>query len=632
MFRRFENLIDPFASDRLDQPPHGLLAFYWHYVGQAWRWFLCVAVTGGILAVISAVLFAYVGILIDEIQRVESPALFFDANWPLLLWIGVLVVIIEPVTVMVHMAILNQSLAPAFTSMVRWQTHRYLLRQSVAFLQNDFAGRIAQKVIQTSQAMRRSVTEMIDAVWYVSMFWVTSLAILADLDWRIAVPLVLWLLGYGLVLRYFVPRMKTISAAASEANSALTGRIVDSYTNIQTVKLFGHARHEDEYARAGIAEHNANFAAMMTQLSRFEITITVLNGLLTTGHGALVLWLWSQGELSVGSVAASFALIMRVTIMSHWIMFVASEIAENVGIVRDGADTIAQPNTVFDGAGAGPLRVERAEIRYDSVSFNYGDGALAEGRPAIQDLSLVIKPGEKVGLVGRSGAGKSTLVQLLLRLYDLDHGAIRIDGQDIAAVGQESLRARIGVVTQDTSLLHRSVLDNIRYGRPNASLSDAVAAARKAQADDFIRELRDPQGRTGYDAHVGERGVKLSGGQRQRIAIARVLLKDAPILVLDEATSALDSEVEAAIQEQLFNLMAGKTVIAIAHRLSTIAAMDRLVIMDQGQLVEQGSHEELVRQGGTYARLWARQSHGFLEDVGSRGIDPTKKNEEEAGD
>ena len=621
MFQRFEKLLDPFASDRLDQPPTGLLAFYWRYVFQAWRWFLCVAVTGGLLAIIGAALFAYVGVIIDEIQRAETPAAFYDANWILLLWIVFLVVVAEPVILVFHMAILNQSLAPAFTSLVRWQTHRYLLRQSVGFFQNDFAGRIAQKVIQTSQAMRRSVTEMIDAVWYVTMFWVSALAILVDLDLRIAGPMILWLLAYGLTLRYFIPRVQATAAASSDANSGLTGRIVDSYTNIHTVKLFGHARREDDYARDAIAEHNNRFAGLMTQISRFECTITLLNGFLLTAHGALALWLWGLGELSVGSVAASFALVMRVTTMSHWIMFVSSDIAENVGVVRDGADTIAQPNTVLDKIGAGALDVVRAEIRYDAVSFNYGAGANGGGghgadRPVIHDLSLVIKPGEKVGLVGRSGAGKSTLVQLLLRLYDLERGAIRIAGQDIADVTQESLRAQIGVVTQDTSLLHRSVLDNIRYGRPDATLEDAIAAARRAQAHDFILDLRDSDGRAGYDAHVGERGVKLSGGQRQRIAIARVLLKDAPILVLDEATSALDSEVEAAIQEQLFNLMAGKTVIAIAHRLSTIAAMDRLVIMDQGRIVEQGTHDALVRQGGTYGRLWASQSNGFLDGGG----------------
>jgi len=609
MFRQFNNLIDPFASDRLDQPPRGLLAFYWRYVSQAWPWFACVAVTGGLLSIIGASLFAYVGQIIDLIERAETPAGFFDDNLGLLLWVAFLVLIAEPVIVVMHMAVMNQSLSPAFTGLVRWQTHRYLLRQSVAFFQNDFAGRIAQKVMQTSLALRRSVGEMVDAIWYVTMFWVTSLVILLGLDVRTAAPLVLWLAAYGAVLCYFVPRVKEMATESSESSSQLTGRIVDSYTNIQTVKLFGHARREDDYARIGIADQRDKFATLMAEISLFETAITVLNGLLLVGHGALVLWLWSGGELSVGAVAASIGLVMRVTTMSHWIMFVAAEIAENVGVVREGADTIARPHAVTDRPDAPPLAVTQAEIRYEGVAFGYGDD-----RPVLHDLSLTVRPGEKVGLVGRSGAGKSTMMHLLLRFYDVQGGRILIDGQDITQVDQESLRAQIGTVTQDTSLLHRSVRDNIRYGRPKASDAEVEAAARRAHAHDFILELEDGEGRRGYDAQVGERGVKLSGGQRQRIAIARALLKSAPILVLDEATSALDSEVEAAIQEQLFNLMAGRTVIAIAHRLSTIAAMDRLVIMDAGRIVEEGTHQELLARGGIYADLWARQSSGFIAE------------------
>ncbi|WPZ36841.1 ABC transporter ATP-binding protein [Thalassobaculum sp. OXR-137] len=609
MFRRFNSLIDPFASDRLDQPPTGLFAFYWHYVRQVWPWFAALTVTCGLLSMIGASLFAYVGEIIDLIGRAETPASFLQDNLGLLIWVGFLVLIAEPLLAIVHMAIGNQALAPPFSGLIRWQTHRYLLRQSVAFFHNDFAGRIAQKVMQTSLALRRSVGELIDAIWYVAMFWISALVILLTFDPLTAIPLALWLAVYVGALVYFVPRVQRRATVSSESSSRLTGRLVDSYTNIQTVKLFGHARREDEYARVGIADQRDKFAELMIEISWFRTSISVLNGVLLVGHGALVLWLWSRGDLSVGSVAGSLGLIMRVTTMSHWIMFVAAEIAENVGVVREGADTIARPRTVTDPAGAPPLRVSEAEIRFETVSFGYGSAL-----PVLHDLTLTVRPGEKVGLVGRSGAGKSTMMHLLLRFYDLQGGRILIDGQDITQVEQESLRAAIGVVSQDTSLLHRSIRDNIRYGRPEAGEAEVVEAARRAHAHDFIQELEDNAGRRAYDAQVGERGVKLSGGQRQRIAIARALLKRAPILVLDEATSALDSEVEAAIQEQLFDLMAGRTVIAIAHRLSTIAAMDRLVIMDGGRIVEQGTHRELLEKGGLYADLWARQSSGFIAD------------------
>ncbi len=610
MFHRRLPSIDPFASDRLDQPPRGLLAFYRRFVDQIWPWFAGLALIGGSLSIINAAMFAYVGVVIDHMETATGPAGFLESNLNLLIWLTVLVLVIIPILVALHVAVLHLSISPAFNSLIRWQTHRYLLRQSVGFFQDDFAGRLAQKIMQTSLAMRRSMVSLLDAVWFVLVFCASALVILAEFDTLATLPLAIWLALYSVIIFRFVPRIQKSSAAASEANSALTGRIVDSFSNIQTVKLFGHASREDGYARAGMAEQTAKLTVLMGWMARFDITITLLNGVLFIAHGALVLWLWSVGTLSVGAVAASIGLVMRVINMSHWIMFTASEIAENIGVVREGAEAIAQPHSVLDRDRAPDLAVDRGEIRFESIGFGYAQQDAPS--PVIRNLSLVMAPGEKVGLVGPSGAGKSTLVNLLLRFHDLQTGRILIDDQDISQVGQESLRAHIGVVTQDTSLLHRSVLDNIRYGRPEASLEDTIAAAQKAQAHDFILGLEDGHGRMGYEAHVGERGVKLSGGQRQRIAIARVLLKDAPILILDEATSALDSTVESAIQEQLFNLMAGKTVIAIAHRLSTIAAMDRLVILDEGRIVETGTHRELLNRGGVYAALWARQSAGFI--------------------
>ena len=608
MFRWFESLIDPFKPAREDRPPFGLLSFYWRYVSQATWLFLAVLVTAGLLSVIAAALYAYVGVLIDRIEQVSEPAVFFSENGWLLIWIVVLVLVIEPLVAFAHVMLFNQAMVPAFTNLIRWQTHRYVLRQSVGFFQNDFAGRIANKVMQTSLALRRSVAEFIDAIWYVGIFIVTALVILAELDPRLALPLAGWLIAYVTALAFLVPRIKAAATASSDSYSRLMGRVVDSYTNIQTVKLFGHARREEDYAREGIMEQNRRNAYMMRHLSAVDLGVGLLNGLLIVSLGGLALWLWSAGEITVGAVAAALGLAMRVTTMSHWIGFVATGIAENIGVVREGLDTISLPQAVTDAPAAPALAVPAGEIRFEGVRFRYGAGE----RQVVEDLSLAIAPGEKVGFVGPSGAGKTTLVNLLLRFHDLEAGRILIDGQDISGVTQESLRAAIGMVTQDTSLLHRSIRDNIRYGRPEASEEQILRAAALAEADRFIPELSDPKGRVGYDAYVGERGVKLSGGQRQRIAIARVILKDAPILVLDEATSALDSEVEAAIQSQLGRLMEGKTVIAIAHRLSTIAALDRLIVLDQGRIVEEGSHAELLERGGLYARLWARQSGGFL--------------------
>ncbi|MEM9222041.1 MAG: ABC transporter ATP-binding protein [Pseudomonadota bacterium] len=611
MFRPFERIIDPFASARLDPPPTGIIAFYARYVGQAWRTFAVTLVASGIIAVINALLFVFVGMIIDRID-VANPATFFTDNWVLLAGIAFILLVVDPLVALVALGLLNQTMVPGFTSLIRWQLHRYVLRHSIGYFQSDFAGRIANKVLQTALAVRRSMRELIDAVWSAAIFVITALIALGEQDARLTIPLLVWLCGYLALLGIYVPRIKNWAARMSENYSKLTGRIVDSYSNILTVKLFGHAAREDAFAREGIARVASVNANLMRNISWLDLLIGFWNAVLILGLGALALWLWTIGDITVGTVAAALGLALRINQMSFWIMFVATSIAENVGVVRDGIETISVPRAVTDVDAAPALTVPDGAIAFEDVSFHYGRSKEEGTGPVVDQLSLAVAPGERVGLVGRSGAGKSTLVQLLLRLHDVEGGRILIDGQDIGKVAQESLREKIGMVTQDTSLLHRSVFDNIRYGRPQSSLEEVIAAARQAQAHDFIEGLEDGRGRRGYEAHVGERGVKLSGGQRQRIAIARVLLKDAPILVLDEATSALDSEVEAAIQEQLFNLMAGKTVIAIAHRLSTIAAMDRLVIMERGRIAEEGTHASLVDADGLYARLWTQQSSGFV--------------------
>ncbi len=607
LFERFEKHIDPFTGDGSVRPPATLAAFYWHFVGQSRGVFALLLFMGFCAGVLEASLFAFVGSLVDRMRVATSPETFFADNGTLLLFMAFVAAVLRPAVSFVHDLVKHQMIGGSFTSLVRWQSHAYVLRQSLGFFQNDFAGRVANKVMQAGPAVRESVVQAIDAVWFVGVYWLTALVLFASADWRLIGPLVIWFAAYVLVLRYFIPRLKARAIETSEARSMLTGRIVDSYTNILTVKLFAHTEREDAYAKAAMQEQLDKLQVQLRLTTLMETSLFALNGLLLVGMSALAISLWSQQAVTIGAIALVMGLTIRIVNMSGWVMWTVAGIFENLGIAYESMETISRPWTVLDKPGARALLVPKGEIAFENVTFHYGKrGGVIEG------LSLRIAPGEKVGLVGRSGAGKSTLVSLLMRFYDAEGGRILIDGQDIADVTQESLRSQIGLVTQDTSLLHRSVLDNILYGRPEAGLEAAKAAARRAHADQFIPELEDLAGRKGYSAHVGERGVKLSGGQRQRIAIARVLLKDAPVLVLDEATSALDSEVEAAIQESLRELMAGKTVIAIAHRLSTIAAMDRLVIMDQGRIVEEGSHAELLRRGGLYADLWARQSGGFL--------------------
>lgn len=607
MFGWFESLIDPLAPGGGGTPPARLWGFYWHYLRQARAVLTAVCLVGFFVALVEVSLFDYVGRLVDLATGSASPADFFSEHGWSLGWMALLVLAVRPLLLGLHDMLVNQALVPGLTARIRWQQHLHVARQSLAFFQNDHAGRIANRIMQTGASLRESAVEIVDALWYVIIYTGAALVLFWQSDWRLAAPLLVWLFGYVGALRYFVPRTQRRSHAASQARSRLMGRVVDGYTNIATLKLFPHARREEAYVREAVADTVRHVRRMTRLTTAMDVSIALLNGGLIVTTAGLGMWLWSAGAISVGAVAFSSGLTIRITNMSGWIMWVVNGIFENIGTVQDGMETVAKPHTVVDAADARPLRVGGGVLVFENVNFHYG----REGR-VIAGLNLRIGAGEKVGLVGPSGAGKTTLVNLLLRLYDLEGGRILIDGQDIASVTQDSLRAQIGVVSQDTALLHRSIRDNLLYGRPDATDQALHAAAAGARADAFIAALCDGEGRQGYEAHAGERGVKLSGGQRQRIAIARALLKDAPILVLDEATSALDSEVEAAIQDGLEALMQGKTVIAIAHRLSTIARMDRLVVMDAGNIVETGSHAELIARDGLYARLWKRQTGGFI--------------------
>ena len=607
MFQLLERWVKITALPNQPEPPAGLAAFYWHFAKQTKGVFVGLFAAGFAVALIDVMIPVFIGKVVTLFTS-SQPATLLAEAWPMLLAMAGVLLLLRPAAYVMQQFMMNQAIAANVANRIRWQNHWHVVRQSWAFFQNDFAGRIANRVMQTGPALRESLVSLLTAVWFILIYGTSALILLASADRWLALPVVLWFGGYTVMLRYFVPRMRDRSKTTSEARSMLTGRIVDTYTNIVTVKLFARANDEDAYVREAVDHHTGRFQSQVRLNTLFGLTLNVLNALLITGTGAFAIVLWTHGHVTVGTVAMALPMTMQIVAASGWVAWQVTSIFENVGVVQEGMLTIARPHTLVDKAGAAPLAVTRGEVRFEDVRFGYGR---ASG--VIDDLTLAVKPGEKIGLIGRSGAGKSTLVNLLLRFFDLEQGRILIDGQDIAHVTQESLRAQISVVTQDTSLLHRSIRDNIRYGRPNASDSEIIAAAKMAHAHEFILELEDLQDRRGYDAQVGERGVKLSGGQRQRIAIARVILKNAPVLVLDEATSALDSEVEAAIQQSLGTLMRGKTVIAIAHRLSTIAQMDRLVVLDRGRIVEQGSHAALLRAGGHYAALWRRQSGGFID-------------------
>ncbi|MEM7463989.1 MAG: ABC transporter ATP-binding protein [Pseudomonadota bacterium] len=606
MFAFFERRIQPYP-DRLPQmPPKGLVAFCWHYSRDAWPWLLLMSIGAAAIAICEVLLFGFLGRIVDWLGEADRAS--FLAEESTRLWLmGLFVLVLLPILTLIQSLVIHQVLLGNYPMIARWQMHRYLLRQSMDFFANEFAGRVATKVMQTSLAIRETVIKLLDIFVYVTVYFAAVFVMVASSDWRLVIPLALWISIYAGLIAYFVPKLRNVSAEQADARSNMTGRVVDSYTNIATVKLFSHAGREAAYAREGMDGFLDTVYRQMRLVTLFYWLVYFNNCLVVFLIAAMSIWLWLGAVVSIGAIAVAIALALRVNGMSQWIMWEVSGLFENIGVVMDGMSMMSNPPKITDKPDAEQLQVTDGAMKFDHVRFHYG-----KETGVIEDLSLSIAPGEKIGLVGRSGAGKTTLTNLLLRFYDLEGGKISIDGTDISTVTQDSLRAQIGVVTQDTSLLHRSIRDNIAYGRPLVTDAEIVQATKRASAWEFIQDLEDQNGRIGLDAHVGERGVKLSGGQRQRIAISRVFLKDAPMLVLDEATSALDSEVEAAIQENLFALMEGKTVIAIAHRLSTISQLDRLVVMDKGKIVEMGSHEELISGNGLYSELWARQSGGFL--------------------
>lgn len=611
MFSFFERLIDPFPDQVPSQPPKGLFAFCRYFTRGLEPWLLLMALLTALTAISEALLFGVLGKVVDWLSS-SDPSTFLSDSWGTIVVMSVFILVLIPLLTSLHSLVVHQTLMGNFPMLVRWMAHRYLLNQSYGFFQNEFSGRIATKVMQTALAVRESVMKLLDVLLFVVIYVVTLFILIANADMRLCLPLLCWLVLYIGLQRYFVPKLKHISQIQADSRSMMTGRIVDSYTNIVTLKLFSHSSRESSYIKEGMNDFLNTVHPQMRLATALNISLWTINMLQVFATVALGVYLWIDDAVTPGAIAIVVSLAIRLSGMSHWIMWEMSNLFENLGTVQDGINTLSIPQMVLDKDNAKELKVKSGDIDFKDVDFSYLGADKAVAQTVFNQLNFSIAAGEKVAIVGRSGAGKSTLINLLLRFFDLQGGVISINGQDISQVKQESLRANIAVVTQDTSLLHRSVRENIMFGNPAATEEEMIAAAKKAEAHEFILKLRDVAGRTGYDAHVGERGVTLSGGQRQRIAIARVVLKDAPILVLDEATSALDSEVESTIQKSLYQLMEGKTVIAIAHRLSTIAAMDRLIVFDQGEIIEQGSHNELLKTKGVYSQLWGHQSGGFL--------------------
>ena len=609
MFGFFERLANPFPPAHPTEPPKSLYQFCRHYTQGIEPYLILMAVLTTCLAISEAMLYGILGQMVDWLATKNSEH-FLDDEWQVLLAMSIFILVFIPIIVLLHSLVIHQTLMGNFPMRVRWLSHRYLLNQSYAFFQHEFSGRIATKVMQTALSVRETVMKLLDVILFVTVYLITTLLLVANADPRLCLPLLAWLVVYIGILSHFIPQLKHISTLQADARSLMTGRIVDSYTNILTLKLFSQSQRESAYVKTGMQEFLSTVHPQMRLATWLNICVWFINMLLVFTTGALGIYLWMNNAIGPGAIAIVMSLAIRLTGMSHWIMWEVNNLFENIGTVQDGINTISKPQNVTDSTDAGTLQVWQGAIQFNQVRFSYHQTNQAP--PIFDDLNVSISAGEKVGIVGRSGAGKSTFVNLLLRFYDIQHGSITIDGQDISIVSQDSLRANIAMVTQDTSLLHRSVRENILFGNPDATEAQMIAAAKKAQAHEFIQTLQDIKNRSGYDAHVGERGVTLSGGQRQRIAIARVLLKNAPILVLDEATAALDSEVEASIQQSLYQLMQDKTVIAIAHRLSTIAAMDRLIVFDKGKIVEQGSHAKLIANNQLYAQLWNHQSGGFL--------------------